>query len=77
MRYGEFCFEAVPAAWVEDHRCTALDIQFKNESHAGDVYISACAETETEDGRRSLLHSLRRQEDDKEIVRMRSWWSAR
>ncbi|MEF2231384.1 MAG: acyl-ACP thioesterase domain-containing protein [Pseudodesulfovibrio sp.] len=77
VRYGEFCFEAAPAEWTARSRCMALDIQFKNESFAGDAYLSACAETEPENGMRTLLHGLRRQGDDKEIVRMRSWWSER
>ncbi len=75
VRYGEFCFEAVPADFLAANRCMALDIQFRNESHAGDAYASACSETEPENNMRTLLHSLRRQGDDKEIVRMRSWWS--
>jgi len=74
VRHVEFCLEAVPQEWMENRRCLALEIQFKNEAHAGDVLVSTCAENGKEEGGRVLLHALRRQSDDKEIVRMRSWW---
>ncbi len=74
VRYGEFCLEAVPAEWVAKYRCQAVDIQFRNESHAGDMYSAACSEAGPDNGMQTMLHSLHRTEDDKEIVRMRSWW---
>lgn len=74
VRYGEFCLEAVPLEWITDHLCLGVDIQFRNESYAGDTYISACSVMKPENGMETILHSLRRKNDDKEIVRMKSWW---
>ncbi len=74
VRYGDFCLEAVPLEWTAENRCMGVDIQFRNESHAGDTYLSACSIMEPEDGMDTILHSLRRITDDKEIIRMKSWW---
>ncbi|ADU63859.1 MAG: acyl-ACP thioesterase [Pseudodesulfovibrio sp.] len=74
VRYAELCLEAVPQAWEAAHRCLGLDIQFRSESFAGDAYVSACAEAGPDSGMRTLLHRLTRINDDREIVRMRSWW---
>ena len=74
VRYAEFCFEAVPATWTDENRCMGLDIQFRTESYAGDTYISSCSVSDPDQGMDTILHSLKRTSDDKEIVRMRSWW---
>lgn len=74
VRYTEFCLEAVPEAWDATHRCHGLDIQFRSESFPGDSYISSCSMAEPDNGMETMLHSLTREEDGKEIVRMRSWW---
>ncbi|WP_419785081.1 acyl-[acyl-carrier-protein] thioesterase [Pseudodesulfovibrio sp.] len=74
VRYGEFCFEAVPEHWLEHHRCMGLEIQFKNEAHAGDSFVSSCAASGEEEGGQIMQHALRRQDDNREIVRMRSLW---
>jgi acyl-ACP thioesterase len=74
VRYTEYCLEAVPAAWDDAHCCLGLDIQFRSESHAGDVYLSACATDGEDQGMATLLHRLTRVTDGQEIVRMRSWW---
>lgn len=74
VRYGEFCLESVPAEWLETRRCMGVDIQFRNESWAGDTYLSSCSVGEPDNGMETMLHSLKRIADDKEIVRMRSWW---
>ncbi|QGY38602.1 acyl-ACP thioesterase [Pseudodesulfovibrio cashew] len=76
VRYAEFCMESVPQSWLDSHACLALDLQFRNESQAGDTYAAACSEAGPDNGRETLLHSLKRTSDDKEIVRMRSWWEA-
>ncbi|WP_285907177.1 acyl-[acyl-carrier-protein] thioesterase [Pseudodesulfovibrio pelocollis] len=77
VRYAEFCLEAVPEAWEAAHRCAGIDIQFRSESFAGDTYVSACAEDAPDNGAPTLLHSLTRVADNREIVRMRSWWRPR
>ncbi|MFH1913282.1 MAG: acyl-ACP thioesterase domain-containing protein [Pseudomonadota bacterium] len=74
VRYAEFCLEAVPDTWEAAHRCVGLDIQFRSESFAGDTYVSACAKADPDNGAPTLLHRLTRVADDREIVRMRSWW---
>lgn len=74
VRYIEFCLEAVPQAWVEENRCMGIDIQFRTESHAGDEYVSACTPSDPDGSMDTILHSLTRTADNKEIVRMRSWW---
>lgn len=74
VRYVEFCMEAVPQEWVAENRCMGIDIQFRVESHAGDEYVSACKVDKQDNGMDTILHSLTRVSDNKEIVRMRSWW---
>lgn len=74
VRYAEFCLEAVPTDWLENHQCMGLDIQFRNESWAGDTYLSSCSVSEPDNGKETMQHSLNRISDNTEIVRMRSWW---
>lgn len=74
VRYVEFCLEAVPSEWEKGKRCIGLDIQFRTESRAGDEYTASCSVTEAENGMESMLHSLTRSSDGKEIVRMKTWW---
>ncbi len=72
--YTKFCLESVPQEWEDTHRCMGLDIQFRSESFAGDAYSSFCVESEESEIHKTLLHGLTRSEDNKEIVRMRTWW---
>ncbi|MCJ2163574.1 MULTISPECIES: acyl-ACP thioesterase domain-containing protein [unclassified Pseudodesulfovibrio] len=74
VKHVELCFEAVPPEWADDHRCRGLDIQFRAEAFAGDKLRAACALSEPDADMDTMLHSLTRVSDDKEIVRMRSWW---
>jgi acyl-ACP thioesterase len=74
VHYTEFCMEAVPHEFIEAHACVGIDIQFRSESFAGDSYTAACTCIENENGRQSMLHSLTRMTDGKEIVRMQTWW---
>jgi len=74
VRYVEFCLEAVPRAWTDTHRCLGLDIQFRAESFAGDTYAAACSPSEPDHGMDTFLHALTRTSDNREIVRMKTWW---
>ena len=74
VRYTEFCLEAVPETWCDKNRCLGIDIQFRNESFAGDEIISSCTADEPDGDMNTMLHSLIRPVDNTEIVRMRSWW---
>jgi len=74
VKYVELCMEALPLEWTEANRCLGLDIQFRTESYAGDEYVAACSLTESEDGKDTFLHSLTRISDNREIVRMKTWW---
>jgi len=74
VRYIQFCLEAVPEEWGNGKHCLGLDIQFRLESHAGDQYVSTCRIDNKNGGCDTVLHSLTRVSDNKEIVRMRSWW---
>jgi acyl-ACP thioesterase len=74
VKYLEYCFEAVPAEWIAEHRCHGVDVQFRSESFPGDELVSACTMGEPDRGMTTFLHSLTRVSDDREIVRMRSWW---
>lgn len=74
VRYVEFCMEAVPREWTAENRCMGVDIQYRLESYAGDEYISACKVDKKDNDMDTILHSLTRVSDNKEIVRMRSWW---
>ena len=74
VKYIEYCFEALPLEWIRENRCTGVDIQFRTEAFAGDEFQAACAQAEPDGGRDTFLHALTRTSDDKEIVRMRSWW---
>lgn len=76
VRYVELCMEAVPMEWTAENRCMGIDIQYRLESHAGDEYVSACTVDKQDNGMDTILHSLTRVSDNKEIVRMRSWWKA-
>lgn len=77
VKYVEFCLEAVPQDWFAAKRCMGLDIQFRTESRAGDEYVAACSQTDDDNDHNTMLHSLTRTSDNKEIVRMRSWWTTR
>ena len=77
VRYAQFCLEAVPADRLETHQCLAVDIQFRNESHAGEEYLAACSPAEPDNDMETMLHSLTRTGDGKEIVRMKTWWRER
>jgi acyl-ACP thioesterase len=74
VKYLEYCFESVPMDWVSENRCHGVDIQFRSESFPGDEYISACTMDAPDQGMDTFLHTLTRISDNKEIVRMRSWW---
>lgn len=71
VKYVEFCLEPVPEEWAASRHCLGLDIQFRTESHPGDAYTASC--TCEQDGD-TFLHSLTRDSDDREVVRMRTWW---
>lgn len=74
VKYVEFCMEAVPHSWNDDHVCMGLDIQFRTESFPGDTYVAACSKGEPDNGMDTYQHSLTRVEDNREIVRMKTWW---
>jgi medium-chain acyl-[acyl-carrier-protein] hydrolase len=74
VKYVEFCLEAVDQSWTDDHRCLGLDIQFRTESFAGDTYAATCSPGEPENDMDTFLHSLTRTSDNREIVRMKTWW---
>lgn len=74
VKYVEFCLEAVPEAWTSENRCMGIDIQFRNESFAGDEYLASCSQDGQDSDFDTCLHNLIRTSDNKEIVRMRSWW---
>lgn len=74
VKYIEFCMEAVPQPWMDKNRCMGLDIQFRTESFPGDRYVALCSPNGSEKGMKTFLHSLKRRKDDKEIVRMKTWW---
>lgn len=74
VKYLEYGFEAVPAEWIEEHRCHGVDIQFRSEAFPGDTIVSACTKGEPDQGMDTFVHSLTRASDGREIVRMRSWW---
>jgi acyl-ACP thioesterase len=74
VKYLEYCFEAVPVEWIADNRCHGVDIQFRSEAFPGDKLVSECAMGEPDQGMDTFLHGLTRVSDNKEIVRMRSWW---
>lgn len=76
VRYVEFCLESIPQEWIESNRCMGVDVQFRAESHPGDVYTSSCSKEDPKGDESTYLHSLIRTSDNKEIVRMRSWWEA-
>lgn len=76
VRYTEFCLEAVPDAWCEENHCLGIDIQFRNESFAGDEIISSYTPlSEPDDAMSTMIHNLTRPADNAEIVRMKSWWT--
>jgi acyl-ACP thioesterase len=77
VRYVEYCLESVPEAWITENRCIGIDIQFRTEAFAGDKLLSACTASEPDSGRDTFLHTLTRESDSAEIVRMRSWWDKR
>jgi hypothetical protein len=74
VKYLEYCFESVPGEWIAENRCHGVDIQFRSESFPGDELVSKCAPAEPDQGMDTFLHGLTRVSDNKEIVRMRSWW---
>lgn len=74
IRYVEFCLDSAPQDWMGDKCCVGVDVQFRNEAHAGQTLRSSSKECETDEGTSALLHSLTRPSDNKEIVRMESIW---
>jgi acyl-ACP thioesterase len=71
-RYVDFFLEAADV-FGRDTGLTGLDMVFRAEGLRGDVIGSRTA---LEEGGRSLLHSLRRMSDGRELVRARSVWEA-
>ncbi|WP_319542077.1 acyl-ACP thioesterase domain-containing protein [uncultured Pseudodesulfovibrio sp.] len=75
VKYIEFCMESVPLELIESHRCMGLDIQFRTESFAGETYQAICSQGEPDNGMETFQHALTRVSDNREIVRMKTWWS--
>nr|WP_321258963.1 acyl-ACP thioesterase domain-containing protein [uncultured Pseudodesulfovibrio sp.] len=74
VKYIEYCMEAVPLEWDNAHRCMGLDIQFRTESFAGETYQANCTQGEPDNNMDTFMHSLTRLSDNREIVRMKTWW---
>lgn len=75
VNYLDYCFEAVPEEWLAGRGCMGVDIQYRIESFAGDRLRASCSVAEPDNGLDTLLHGLTRDADNKEVVRMRSWWT--
>ena len=74
VKYVEYCMESVPQTVQEGHRCMGLDIQFRTESFPGDQFESTCTHNVQGHETDTVLHSLTRTSDNREIVRMKTWW---
>lgn len=69
--YFQWMLEALPAAFLDKHFCTEVDIQFKKECGWQDIISSHCAESDA----LSFRHSLRNDEQKEVAVATTRWLS--
>ncbi len=76
VRLVEWALEAVPEELRNSRNCTALDVQFRAECPLGEEVLSEYAIQKPEQGIIVVLHSLKSRTSDRELVRMKTWWTA-
>jgi acyl-ACP thioesterase len=73
VNYLEWALESMPESWLNSHRLSAFEINFRAESNFGDKVDVSSQEVETV-GSKMALHVLHRQSDGRELARLRSFW---
>ncbi len=76
VHYVSWGLEAVPAEIWKTHRLTDLEINFRAESVYGDRIVSQIQQQKQEKTL-VVLHQLRREQDGKELTRMRTTWKVK
>lgn len=74
-RYVEWGLETVPTKFWRDMHLAGIEISFKAESLYGDDIVSISDRSESA-GETVFRHSVRREEDGRELSRMRTVWTA-
>ncbi len=69
--YVDWAVDALPERAWDSYRPRAIEIAFRQEARMGDEILADCEEAEPG----VFLHRLRRAEDDREFVRLRTRWS--
>lgn len=72
IRLVEFLLESSPGQWRTSRTCMGLDVQFRSECHAGEHLTSLCM---PQDDGKTALHILKRDSDEREVARMKTWWT--
>jgi len=73
VHYVSWCLETAPPEIWKDYLLTDIEINFRAESVYGDRIISQNQIHKT-DEKLDIIHQLRREQDGKELTRMRSKW---
>ena len=75
VHYISWGLETAPPEIWKTHQLTDLEINFRAESVYGERIVSQ-VQTQDQGGKRVLVHQLRREQDGKELTRMRTTWRA-
>jgi len=73
VNYLEWALESMPESWLNAHRLSAFEINFRSESHFGDKVDVSSQEIDGAEVK-TTLHVLHRQSDGRELARQRSFW---
>jgi acyl-ACP thioesterase len=72
--YVRWAVDAAPPELVETARLATLEVAFRAEAVAGDAVLARCS-PEPGAGEGRLLHRLVREEDGRELTRLRTRWA--
>ncbi len=70
--YAEWALETVPLSRIQERRLSEIEIAFIGEAVSGETILSRAEET----GPGIFLHQLVKEEDGREITRLRTSWRA-
>lgn len=71
--YLDWCLEAIPVQFWDEHILTELEIHFRSESLYGDVIQSSCLQQDSQ-ALTHFHHGLVRESDGRELARALSRW---
>jgi len=72
VKYIEWCVESLPDDYLKSNTLREIDINFRAEGNLGDSLILKTAESGNRD---TFIHSVAKDSEAKDLVRMRSTWT--